>query len=259
MSEEQKKEKGPETASTSAVDGAILAAVSDKESIVEANVQKTLDTFDAWKITLPFRGKDPSNPAPEGFCTQEKHNCDLDADNDRNICIGCLLYKKLVLQRSIFPVGGNTEVCDYFAVGIAEKLIRAFVESDKWLTPMRDIKGKWFIKHPLTFISRQQSAMIPVAQVALRRNKIHIFEGDALLKRMGISPAQYDSVYRHLRVSWNTEAGGMIYSLDELLDNISPLVQIGAGFSKFGIDIASLPDLKETIAGIQSISAEAQK
>ncbi|MCK9603390.1 MAG: hypothetical protein M0R66_03440, partial [Candidatus Omnitrophica bacterium] len=39
------------------------------ESHVEANVQRSLDSFDAWKVMGPFRGDKPGAPPDPAKCT----------------------------------------------------------------------------------------------------------------------------------------------------------------------------------------------
>ena len=62
------------------------------ESLVEANVQRSLDSLDAWKLTGPFRGDQPGKPSDPSKCSKDKHNCDLEASDinrNYNCRLGC--------------------------------------------------------------------------------------------------------------------------------------------------------------------------
>lgn len=228
------------------------------EALIEANVQRSLDSLDAWKLTAPFRGERPDEKPKEGRCSREKHTCNLESEDVGASCVGCVLYRRIVKERAIFPVGGRADVCEYLASGIAEPLIFAFIRNGDWLNPTAQLTGHWFVKHPITYIARPTSTMIPTTQVAIRRNKIRLFEGDALLEKLGLS-AFKDTIYSRLHDYWHTESEGVIYSLDELLDILNPWTQVAMGAHRLGIALDELADTGKVIAGIQNVVRELTK
>ena len=222
------------------------------ESLIEANVQRSLDSLDAWKLAGPFRGDQPGRPIDPARCTREKHSCDLDAGDNNSLCVGCTLYRRIVRERSVFPVGGRSDVCDYMATGIAETLIYAFIKDGAWLAPASKITGRWFVKHPITFTNRQQSSMTPSTQMGVRRNRIRIYQADELLDKLGLTAAK-ESILQKMHDYWHTEAGGMFYSLDELLDFLGPVTTIAMNMHRIGIDLDSIPDITKLVCGVQKI------
>jgi len=205
-------------------------SIEDIESLVEANVQRTLDTLDAWKLAAPFKVQDGSVQ-----CTRERHVCDLNGSAGK-ICVGCTLYSRIVMNRDSFQVGGRSEVCDYLASGIADPLIFAFIKNGDWLRPMAKLTGSWFVKHPITFHSRRPTSLVAVSQVSVRRNKIRIFGADELLKSMRFSDTSIAETLSIMPYYHTTEAGGKIYSLDDLLDVFEPVGNVVSSLARIGIN-----------------------
>lgn len=228
------------------------------EALIEANVQRSLDSLDAWKLTAPFRGDDPAKPADPKKCSKDKHTCNLEAEDISATCVGCVLYRRIVKERSIFPVGGHSGACDYMALSIAEPLIFAFIRNGEWLNPTENLEGRWFVKHPITFVARTQTSMVPATQVAVRRNKIHLFEGDAILARLGLV-GRKDTIYARLHDYWHTKAGGIIYSLDELLDSFGQLTQYATNAYRLGINLDETVDIDKLAVGLQGVVLDSIK
>lgn len=225
------------------------AAIASMESLIEANVQSTLDGLDAWTMTAPFLGNAAKSPTA---CTKAKHTCDFDAEETK-LCIGCLLFRRIVKQRSIFPVGGRTDACDFLAAGIAEPLVTAFMKDSAWLNPLAELKGRWFVKHPLTFINKARSTIHPASQVALRRDRARLFDGDALLGQLGLFE-QKDKIYTYLHDFWHTKAEGLIYSLDELFEVLGPIIPIAESMNRLGVY-----DIGRVAPGVASVLSELSK
>jgi hypothetical protein len=251
---------GVATASAASVASATPKVITQEEkvvieSLIEANVQRSLDSLDSWKLTAPFRGeKGATDP---NRCSKEKHTCNMEADDIGTLCVGCILYRRIVIERSMFPVGGRADVCDYLASGIAEPLIFAFIRDGGWLAPAQKLEGKWFVKHPITFAMRPQTSIIPASQASIRRNKVRLYQADTLLERLGIATSK-ENILARLHDYWHTETGGVIYSLDELLDLLGPIATIAAGANKMGLSLANI-DLGRVAAGTQGILAETSR
>jgi len=228
------------------------------ESHVEANVQRSLDSFDAWKVMGPFRGDKPGAPPDPSKCTREHHTCDLESSEPDALCVGCAIYRRIVRERSAFPVGGRADVCDYLANAVAEPLIFAFIKNGQWLAPAAKFTGAWFVKHPITFAHRPRMSLVPASQVSVRRNKVRIYRAEDVLDRLGLAGAR-DAILRRLHDYWRTDAGGIFYSLDELLDGLGPLATIAQNSARLGLRASDIGDPMRVIAGIQDITADAAR
>lgn len=226
------------------------------EALIDINAQRALESLDTWKLTAPFRGGKP------GTCSKERHVCNMDSDNLNALCVGCALYKKIVLSHSIFPVGGQSSVCDYMATGIADPLIFAFIKDATWLAPMANLRGRWFVKHPITFALRKQSSMCVTPQCAVRRNRVRIFNAEELLARLHLTK-ESDAIFQNMHDYWRTNAGGAIYSLDELLDVLDAITDVALSMRKIGIRISELARdpqergvMEHIVEGVQEIILE---
>jgi hypothetical protein len=222
------------------------------ESLVEAGVQRSLESLDAWKLFGPLRGDRPGQPIDPAKCTKEKHKCELHSvttPDTNNICGACLLYKRIVMERSSFPVGGRSDACDYMSGGIADPLIFAFIKNGDWLKPASHFTGAWFVKHPITYFQRAQSSMAPVSQAGIRRNQVRLYEAHALLAKLGIQ--NVDATLGKLHGFWQTEAGGIIYSYDELLDTLGPIATIATCMHNLSLD--STTDMIALCAGARKL------
>jgi hypothetical protein len=210
--------------------------IGEVEAAIEANVQKSLDSFDAWKVVEKLRAQE-KNP-----CTREKHNCNMDGEI-KNMCLGCIMYRNIVLNRSTVPVGGRSDICDYFATNIVAPLILAFAKESNWLSPMSELSGRWFIKYPITYASRPTSSLVPDVQVMVRRNKIRIYEAEDLLKQFSVTGENVEKLFDHINNPWTTNAGGKIYILDEFLDTLGPIHTIAQKMCQLGLESISFADL----------------
>jgi len=235
----------PGAAASAAADAAEKPNIAAIEAQVEANAQSTLDTLDAWKLAIPFYPKDA--PAK---CTKEKHTCNLEAEGVKDMCVGCAIYKRLVIERAVCQIGGRSDINDYIAAGVAAPIIFAFVKEGQWLSPMSELTGRWFVRHPVTFVIRPQCSLFPEAQVAIKRNRVRIFNGDELLATLGVAPENFETVYKRLDAYWHTKEGGAIYSIDNLLDQLGPIAQIAQGVIKLGLEETSIVDLVRGTARI---------
>lgn len=252
-------EKGKQVMS----EAASAPAIEEIEALIETNVQRTLDSLDAWKMVLPItKQQREAKAAPEKekpLCTKEKHTCDMDSDDISALCIGCLLYQRIVKRRTLFQIGGRSDACDFLALQIADPLIGTFIADSRWLQPARDLTGCWFVKHPVSFTTHTMRAIFPVPQASVRRDRVRLWRASDVLNQLGIDAEHHDTVLKHLRVEWSTASGdGHFYAIDELLDALGGVTQIAAGLTKLGLVDAAHANLPKLIAGAHVINREAR-
>jgi hypothetical protein len=219
-------------ASAPATDARAQISLAIIEGAVEQDVQRILDTYDAWTATVPLRSREAEQDPHK--CTREKHHCKMNGDISK-MCVGCLLYRRIVRERASFIVGGRTDACDYVAGGIAEPLIRGFLADARWLEGAKDLaQGAYFVRCPISFTMRQQNTMFPTSQACVQRHPVRFFDAHTILEKLGLGD-HITTVLEKLTIHWKTTADGMIYSLDELLNHIAPITNIASAFDSLGI------------------------
>jgi len=221
---------------------------------LEVNVQRAMDTFDPWRFSRILEGK-PDDTSDRTKCTRENHKC-KQSDAQNKMCTGCAIYQRVVREHSLCPVGGHGGVCDAFALHVADPLIRGFMTNSIWLKPAETLTGKWFVKCPITFHERMRNTMHPIAEIAIRRNMIKLYDARTIIEKLGLID-HFDTILESLVFQYkNKNDDGTIYFYDELIDLIAPIRTIGEAFTAIGIDDIASINIEHVADGLMCLMRE---
>jgi hypothetical protein len=207
--------------------------IARTEAEIEGKVQAVLETHDPWRIVAPIH---QMNKVPEAemakFCTKDHHICDLDSDR---MCLGCAFYKNIIKTHSVFGAKSMSDMCD--VVGMIMQTIAApLIRDGKWLAPMDEFTGEWFVYFPVFMLQQPQRSLIPGPYATIKRNRVRVFEARTLLDRLGLG--EYKTyICRKLAPCCTTSKSGSIYWLNDLLDKLAPISAPLGGLVDLGIPI----------------------
>ena len=208
--------------------------ISAIEKQVEANVQKSLETLDAWRLTEPLQRNTQG-----AKCQKDAIKCDL---KEQKVCVGCEFYRCLTTGEASFDVGGRSDVCELIA-HMSDYISFGFIQDGKWLNPAATLTGNWFVRHPVRFVEHRRGALTPKTRVSIQRNKVKFYRADEILAKIGAT----DELYKELRICWKISPTCTIFSFDEFLDYLKPFVDCATAMKHLHIQDANILNIISAI------------
>jgi hypothetical protein len=221
------------------------ALITRAENEIESMVQLALTELDPWNLVKPiYQINRMTEEQIAKTCTKERHICDLDSGR---VCVGCALYRQLVKTHSVFGSNSASDMRDIIAM-IYGAMSTQFIKNGRWLTALDKSPDTWFVSFPLVIQRTQHFSLVAGPFITVKRNRVRLYEAGALLARLGLS-AYKDTIYRKLPERWNTSAGGVVYCLNDLLDELAPISAPVEGLTRLGIQVRAREPVTDSTSG----------
>jgi hypothetical protein len=98
--------------------------------------------------------------------------------------------------------------------------------------------------------------MHPIAEIAIRRNMIKLYDARAIIEKLGLID-HFDTILESLVFQYKTKSGeGIIYFYDEFIEQILPIRTIGEAINAIGIDSIIDINISRIADGLMRLSHE---
>lgn len=209
------------------------ALITRAENEIENKVQLALTELDPWKLVKPiYQINRMTEEQIAKTCTKEHHICDLDSGR---VCVGCAVYRQLIKTHSVFGSNSASDMRDIIAM-IYSVMSTPFIKDGRWLDALDKSPDTWFVSFPLVIQRANHYSLVAGPFITVKRNRARLYEAGVLLARLGLS-AYKDTIYRKLPERWKTSAGGTVYCINDLLDELTFVSAPIEGLAHLGIQV----------------------